>query len=72
MNDTTSAPLARFGGRKFIFAMTVLAVASVLVWFEKITDSIWSTVVLAAIAIFSIVNGYQHVASAAATSPKAS
>lgn len=63
MNETSTTALARFGGRKFLFAMSTLMACSILVWFDKVTDSIFSTVMLATIAIFTAGNVYQKVAS---------
>jgi predicted PurR-regulated permease PerM len=50
---------SRYGSRKFILAAAVLASATVLVWFAKIADGVYSAVVLGVIAAYLTSNVVQ-------------
>lgn len=54
-----SALLTFLGGRKFIFVMVVLALATALCFNGKITDSVYSTIVLGLMASYLASNVYQ-------------
>lgn len=46
----------RYGSRKFLLAVAVIASATVLVWFGKIGDGVYSTVLVAAIGAYLTAN----------------
>lgn len=46
----------RYSSRKFILAMLSLASASALVWFGRISDGVYSSVVIAAVGAYLAAN----------------
>lgn len=46
----------RYGSRKFLFAAGVLISATVLVWFAKIADGVYSAVILGTLAAYMTAN----------------
>lgn len=51
---------SKYGSRKFIFAAAVLISATVLVWFAKIADGVYSAVILGTIAAYMTANVAQR------------
>ena len=47
------------GYRKFIVVLAALLAASVLMWFEKISDGVYSTIVVACVGGFLTANVFQ-------------
>lgn len=44
--------LARYGSRKFLLALLTLASATALVWFGRISDGVYSAVVIATVGAY--------------------
>lgn len=65
MTDTTSTneyQLLRYiGGRKFVLAILIVILSSILVYLQKISDGVYSTIILADIAAYIAGNVYQYV-----------
>lgn len=49
----------RYTSRKFLLAAGTILISSVLVWFGKISDGVFSTIVIAAISAYHTANVYQ-------------
>lgn len=49
---TSMTPLQKIGGRKFFAIVLVIVLASLLVWFSKISDGVYSTILLALVPLF--------------------
>ena len=47
------------GGRRFVLTLIAGAVASLLVWFDKVTSEAWAAVVIATVAAYITGNTYQ-------------
>ena len=45
-------PLSRFGGRRFLLTLGCGVVTSLLVWFDKISDGVYSAVIIATVAAY--------------------
>ena len=55
------------GGRKFVLSVLVVASATLLVWLGRISDGVYSAVIMATVAAYITGNVYQK---AATTPPK--
>lgn len=55
----SEAALAKFSSRKFILAMMALLTSTLLVWFAKISDGVYSAVMLATIGAYLTANVIQ-------------
>lgn len=53
--------LEKMGGRKYTLAIIIILLASALCWFAKISDSIYSLIVVTAITTFSAANVTQKI-----------
>lgn len=53
--------LTALGGRRFIMTMGCGVVCAVLVWFAKISDSIFRDIIIATVATYIAGNTYQKV-----------
>lgn len=47
-----TSPLSRFGGRRFLLTVGCGVVTSLLVWFGKISDGVYSAVIIATVAAY--------------------
>lgn len=59
--------MTRYGSRKFLLALLVLISATALVWFGKISDGVYSAVVIASVAAYITGNVAQKKTSNANT-----
>lgn len=59
--------MSTWGGRKFLLAVLVVASATVLVWASRISDGVYSAVVMATVAAYISGNVLQK---SAAPAPK--
>lgn len=48
--------LSKMGGRKFLLSIFVILLASILCWFGKIEDGIFSVIAVTVITAFSVAN----------------
>ena len=55
----SEAALAKFSSRKFILAMTAVLTSTFLVWFAKISDGVYSAVMLATLGAYLTANVMQ-------------
>lgn len=55
----SEAALAKFSSRKFILAMTAVLPSTFLVWFAKISDGVYSAVMLATLGAYLTANVMQ-------------
>lgn len=44
--------MIRYGSRKFLLTLLVLVTATALVWFSKISDGVYSAVIIACVAAY--------------------
>jgi hypothetical protein len=51
--------ISRITSRKFIVALLSLLSASLLVWFSKISDGVYSTIVVATVGAYLTANVFQ-------------
>lgn len=56
MTTRPSSPFESLGGRKFIFAMWVTVAATALIAFDKISDGVYSTIIIAALGGYLVGN----------------
>jgi len=47
-----TSPLSKFGGRRFLLTLGCGIITSALVWFGKISDSVYATVIVATVAAY--------------------
>ncbi len=53
--------LEKIGGRKFIISMLIGAASTILMWFAKIGDSAYTTIILGTVAAYITGNTYEKV-----------
>ena len=49
------------GGRKFIISLLIVLAATVLCWFGKVNEGVYSTVIIAIATLYIGGNVYQHI-----------
>lgn len=49
----------KFGGRRFLMCMGNAAICTLLLWFDKISDSVFRDLILGTVAVYIAGNGFQ-------------